>query len=741
MSVVAPDGTVVPLSNNRGGSGDNFGTGANDCTGTPTVFDDGAAVSISAGTAPFAGSFRPDSPLTALFGHEMNGTWKLRVTDTANVDVGTVFCAKIELLDQLHFCCGVPGDPLIQAVPPATLVEECASSANGAPDPGEVVTMSFPLKNVGSGLTTNLVATLQNSGGITSFSGPQVYGVLSPVGPAVARSFEFAISSSIACGTDAIATLALDDNGTNLGTVSFNIRTGAIVANTYTFSNAGAIAIPAAGTSGISAPYPSTIVVSGVSGTVTDVAVALHNFSHTFPGDVDLLLAGPGGQKFIPLSDLGGSNDAVNLTITLDDLAAATLPTTFVSGTFKPGNSGTGDTFPVPAPAAPYQSPAPAGSATFGSVFGGANPNGAWSLYVVDDAGGDVGSFAGGWTLTVRTSDFVCAVVSPPNITTASADPQSLWPPNHQMRDITVTYDAGTDCAVCALSVSSNEPEEGTGSGDASPDWEVVDANHVRVRAERAGSGSGRVYTITITCQNGVSTSTQTVPVYVAHDIHSPQAGSAFRIGTQVDFVGRFWDKIGLTHTAKWMFDALSINGTVSEPTSSKAGTVTGSTMFSEPGVYRVAMSLTDNLGKTATITNAGELESLVVIYDPNGGYVIGGGSYGKTTFGFNSKYHSNAKSPKGEAQLTLPDGRRFDANNLDYLTIAGNRAQVSGFGKLDGDGPYHFILTMLDDAVDKIRVKIWHKTTGAIVYDTQPGASDAADPMTPVTGSIVLQK
>ncbi len=31
----------------------------------------------------------------------------------------------------------------------------------------------------------------------------------------------------------------------------------------------------------------------------------------------------------------------------------------------------------------------------------------------------------------------------------------------------------------------------------------------------------------------------------------------------------------------------------------------------------------------------------------------------------------------------------------------------------------------------DKFRIKIWEKTTGVIVYDSQPGASDTADPTT----------
>ena len=36
-------------------------------------------------------------------------------------------------------------------------------------------------------------------------------------------------------------------------------------------------------------------------------------------------------------------------------------------------------------------------------------------------------------------------------------------------------------------------------------------------------------------------------------------------------------------------------------------------------------------------------------------------------------------------------------------------------------------------DGVDRFRIKIFDKITGAIVYDSQPGASDTADPTTAV--------
>ena len=96
LTAIAPDGTEVLLSLNRGGAGDNYGSGANDCSGTPTVFDDSAATAIASGAAPFAGSFRPEVPLAAFNGRAVNGVWQLRVADTATLDVGIIGCVTFD---------------------------------------------------------------------------------------------------------------------------------------------------------------------------------------------------------------------------------------------------------------------------------------------------------------------------------------------------------------------------------------------------------------------------------------------------------------------------------------------------------------------------------------------------------------------------------------------------------------------------------------------------------------------
>jgi subtilisin-like proprotein convertase family protein len=161
----------------------------------------------------------------------------------------------------------------------------------------------------------------------------------------------------------------------------------------------------------LATPYPSTMVVTGLTGTVlTKVTVGLFGITHTFPDDIDILLVGPQGQMAMILSNVGGDvrNSVTNINLTLDDDAADYLPldSTLVSGTFKPTKKLQTLTFSFPAPCPPGSAAAPAPL----SIFNGTDPSGTWQLFVLDDAYPDAGVITGGWSLTLTTVPLVLSI-------------------------------------------------------------------------------------------------------------------------------------------------------------------------------------------------------------------------------------------------------------------------------------------------------------------------------------------
>lgn len=141
-------------------------------------------------------------------------------------------------------------------------------------------------------------------------------------------------------------------------------------------------------------PYPSSVRVTCVPRLISRATVTLRGFTHAYPDDVDVLLAGPYGQSVILMSDAGDGSFANNINITLDDAAASALPdqTQLFTGAFRPGNyEDETDGFPLPAPKLPY--------AKTLSTLAGTDANGFWSLFVTDDFQLDAGTLANGWVL------------------------------------------------------------------------------------------------------------------------------------------------------------------------------------------------------------------------------------------------------------------------------------------------------------------------------------------------------
>lgn len=79
--LTSPEGTTVELFTDVGSGEQNF---------TDTVLDDEAVTSITAGSGPFTGSFRPEGLLSAFDGENALGTWTLTITDDLGSDSGTL---------------------------------------------------------------------------------------------------------------------------------------------------------------------------------------------------------------------------------------------------------------------------------------------------------------------------------------------------------------------------------------------------------------------------------------------------------------------------------------------------------------------------------------------------------------------------------------------------------------------------------------------------------------------------
>ena len=174
-----------------------------------------------------------------------------------------------------------------------------------------------------------------------------------------------------------------------------------------------------------------------------------------------------------------------------------------------------------------------------------------------------------------------------------------------------------------------------------------------------------------------------------------------------------------------------------------------------ETGVYEVCVRgvVVDNVGENKCI--------LLAIYDPNGGFVTGGGWFnspvgaymgdgritGKATFGFVAKYKKGQSVPDGNTEFQFKAGDlEFKSTDYDWLVVAGHKGIFMGSGTSNGVGNYGFQLSAIDAALtsstddDLFRIKIWDKDADdAVIYDNNLSTDDNADPTTTLGGGAIV--
>jgi hypothetical protein len=224
------------------------------------------------------------------------------------------------------------------------------------------------------------------------------------------------------------------------------------------------------------------------------------------------------------------------------------------------------------------------------------------------------------------------------------------------------------------------------------------------------------------------------------------------KVGNPIEVIGTFIDPGALdtyTATFEWGDETIS-----TVPIALGTRVVSATHIYSTPGVYSV----------TLTITNAAaaEIDSMmfqyVVVYDPDYGFVTGGGwidsptgAYtadpdlvGRANFGFVAKYKKGISEPTGNTEFSFSaGGLNFHSTTYDWLVIAGTRAQFKGTGAINEAGDYGFLLTAIDGDLigggDKFRVKIWDRLTDTIIYDNQLGIEDDSTLMTAIEGGNIV--
>lgn len=198
------------------------------------------------------------------------------------------------------------------------------------------------------------------------------------------------------------------------------------------------------------------------------------------------------------------------------------------------------------------------------------------------------------------------------------------------------------------------------------------------------------------------------------------------------------------THTAVIDWGDGTTSSSVTE--ASGSGAAAGTHSYAAPGLYTVKVTVTDKDGGVGS-----SIYQYVVVVDPKGPFVTGGGQVevpeGPAQFDFVVNYKGQAV-PTGNGQFQLTSGKfDFRSSSYNWLVATAGKAVFAGSGTMNGAGDYGYMVSMIDagsgkKGTDALRIKIWDKATGAVVYDTQPGAAEMADPTTLFSGgNITIHK
>ena len=320
--------------------------------------------------------------LATFNGHDPNGEWRLFVIDDTDGNAGTIaggWCLTIDAADR------------------GTTATSVTSSPNPAL-PGDDVTFSAAVTSAGIPVTEGTVTFTR---GVDTIVGSM---------PVNAQGRATVTTNTLPTGSYQV-TATYHGTGTFIASTAVLTQTidpAATLAGRW--CNTEAIVIPASG-GGPAGLYPAPITVTGTGDTTTEITVELRGIDHPWPTDLDVLLVSPTGTNLVVMSDVGGraGTPPTGANVTFADHAGSGI--TFVDrGTYRPTDLDESWELPDTWPQAPTPS-----DATTLAAFNGADPNGTWNLYVLDDNDTTTGTIRYGWCLNVAaTQSTVTTVASTP---------------------------------------------------------------------------------------------------------------------------------------------------------------------------------------------------------------------------------------------------------------------------------------------------------------------------------------
>ncbi|MBK8430878.1 MAG: hypothetical protein IPL28_06100 [Chloroflexi bacterium] len=491
MLLVSPQGHTVTLLSDAGGT---FSTQPFDL-----ILDDEANNNIPQDTAGFfGGTYRPtnygpldnfpapapvptgNSQLAVLNGTNPNGEWQLFVVDDTNMVSGSIggWCLELITAANTTSLLACNHDPItIVDEDPQTSVLHFEQLPNildvnlhllgfSHTLPSDVdmllrapqgLTHLVPFSDIGSEPIQNVDLLLDDSARHSlPLTGAISSGTYLPYNDGQGDIFT-GVPASLTYDATTLATFnGISPNGDwRLHVVDDTAGNSGLLARGWCleltmaplFCNTAAIAINDLASAN---PYPSSVLVEGLEEATAEVKLHLYGLSHTYPSDIDMLLVGPQGQNLIVMSDVGGGYDLVNRNLTLGDDASQTMPTVsgLSLGPYRPTNNGSPDNFPAPAPVV--------SSAADFATFLGTNPNGTWSLYIVDDASEDTGTLAGGWCLEINTHDTIICNATPLEISPNTAGSATPYATEIVVSDLGLVKDV----RLHLLNLTHTSPEE-----------------------------------------------------------------------------------------------------------------------------------------------------------------------------------------------------------------------------------------------------------------------------------------